>query len=292
MDRQPRNPDLRLRPDALEWIIEHPAIEARLTPVLSFLQASYIKDNHGWIEKGKGKPPEYIFSGRPLQKVRVQPLLKGIQVTIRIDHKGISNRFPKSTVGPKEKGDPRHQVIQFIINNDKDLSLMVDFFSEVNVADFNVIDQSMEVFSGVTDEIERKGIDAKAIKLREAYLEGHLKRWIKKEFGYYALSQRAVGNTDDKFDLLIENSATQKKILIECKIRETAKKTIRSALGQLITYSTYPGALTDITELWVAGDKTPTKKDKIWLEELNKRYNTMIRYAWHEIETPSLFELL
>ena len=130
------------------------------------------------------------------------------------------------------------------------------------------------------DELQRKRAaqQATTIDPQHIRLQNRLFRALKER---YPCS--SVWYEKDHVDLQVVDD-TSGSIFYEIKTDPSAKKCIRSALGQLLEYSSYP-AEKRAEKLVVVGDAWATEDDRSYLRHLRETYSLRIYYArfdWHK----------
>jgi hypothetical protein len=115
---------------------------------------------------------------------------------------------------------------------------------------------------------------------QHAKLQNRLRSFLCSIYG-----ENAVKMEREFVDLrLIENGMTT---FIEIKMESTAKKCVRSALGQLVEYAHYPN-LKKANKLLVVGDVDPSDDDATYLRFLRDTYQLPLYYARWSWEPPEL----
>lgn len=115
---------------------------------------------------------------------------------------------------------------------------------------------------------------------RHVRLQNALYRKLCEKYG-----KRNVDYEKDYVDLALTTS--RGKVFFEIKVESTAKKCIRSALGQLLEYAHYPAAA-KAGQFVVVGDAPLTEEDSLYLGQLSELYRLPLSYAQFSWETSSL----
>jgi hypothetical protein len=81
----------------------------------------------------------------------------------------------------------------------------------------------------------------------------------------------------DRVDITLESP--KETIFIEIKPEDTARRSIRLAIGQLLEYSHYPNA-EKAKSLIIVGDEKETREDKQYLQFLKDKYGLPLKYIY------------
>lgn len=70
---------------------------------------------------------------------------------------------------------------------------------------------------------------------------------------------------------------------------DSAKKSIREALGQILEYAHYPN-MQRATKLFIVGPQQPDDKDIAYMEFIRKTYGIPVWFRWYSFEQNKLYD--
>ena len=70
---------------------------------------------------------------------------------------------------------------------------------------------------------------------------------------------------------------------------DSAKKSIREALGQILEYAHYPN-MQRATKLFIGGPQQPDDKDIAYMEFIRKTYGIPVWFRWYSFEQNKLYD--
>ena len=70
---------------------------------------------------------------------------------------------------------------------------------------------------------------------------------------------------------------------------DSAKKSIREALGQILEYAHYPN-MQRATKLFIVGPQQPDDKDTAYMEFIRKTYGVPVWFRWYSFEQNKLYD--
>lgn len=155
----------------------------------------------------------------------------------------------------------------FVFENDNE--------GKVKVLDTSPFVKTSEKGEILIDPLHKKIQNAVAEMLKEKYV--HL--YVESGLG------DATGQRVDIKGILKE---TEEWHYFEVKT-DSAKKSIREALGQILEYAHYPHSKR-ATKLFIVGPQKPDGKDKQYMEFLRSTYNIPVWFSWYSFEENKLYD--
>lgn len=118
----------------------------------------------------------------------------------------------------------------------------------------------------------RKAQETTFVDLIHVDMQDRLYRWLRERHGTDAVRKEFENVVDLR--LQVDGEIT----FFELKTDDSAQRCIRSAMGQLFEYATYPVSM-KATRWVVVGDKRPTQDDQAYLRHLRTKFGLPIYYA-------------
>jgi hypothetical protein len=110
----------------------------------------------------------------------------------------------------------------------------------------------------------------------EAKMEKEIKKTLEKQYG-----EGTVEAQRDFRDLML--TTANRRVLIEIKASEDARRAIRDAFGQLLDYAYFDSADRGNSELFIVGGGAPTRQTQGYLDHLRTRFGLEIGYRQYKI---------
>ena len=111
---------------------------------------------------------------------------------------------------------------------------------------------------------------------------------LQNEYAYRDLEKKIDKSDGQRVDLKGIYKDTGECHFFEIKT-DSAKKSIREALGQILEYAHYPN-MKRATKLFIIGPQKPDDKDKAYMKFIRKTYDIPIWFRWYSFEENNLYD--
>lgn len=111
---------------------------------------------------------------------------------------------------------------------------------------------------------------------------------LQNEYAYRDLEKKIDKSDGQRVDLKGIYKETGECHFFEIKT-DSAKKSIREALGQILEYAHYPN-MKRATKLFIIGPQKPDDKDKAYMKFIRKTYDIPIWFRWYSFEENKLYD--